>query len=313
MTRRSTILILFAAVVAVAAGTATRTLAGAGASGSGAPSSLSLPFFYDLYTFRGEGGSSRVVAAFAIPAGRLRRESWKSGIRYRFDVSLVVADRARKAVYRTDDSVFISLPDRLEDEHLLHTHLEVEAPPSPTSVQRVILSDATTPGFGQLYRGPFPVPDYSGDELMLSDVALGLPDAAAGWRRGEFTLALLPTNQFPGNTFDVYYEIYNLPAGHQYATELAIERRSRGGGEVGTSVQTRFSGESSATEDGVLAELRRVEVSLDPGPYRLTVRVVDLDTGRTATRSREFRVRGWEGGTMMVPALPWRGGRETQR
>jgi hypothetical protein len=266
----------------------------------------SLPFFYDLYTFRGEEGRSRVVAAFAVPAGRLREEDRGREVRYRFDVTLVLADQARKAVFRTDDSVFVSLPARLTSEHLLHTHLEVEAPPSQTTAQRVILSDATTPGFGQLYHGPFPVPDYSGDDLMLSDIALGLPDADAGWQRGETTLALLPTDQFPGRTFDVYYEIYNLPAGHEYSTELEIERLSGAGGEVGTTVRTRFSGESLAGEDDVLSELRRVEVSLPRGPYRLTVEVVDMVTGRSASRSRDFRVRGWEGGTTRVPALPWR-------
>ena len=34
-------------------------------------------------------------------------------------------------------------------------------------------ADATTPGVGQLYSSPFPIPDYSGDHLMLSDIALG--------------------------------------------------------------------------------------------------------------------------------------------
>ena len=305
MTQRS-VSRLSAALVALVAGAAVAV------SGSPRPAPASLPFFYDLYTFRGDGGGTRVVAAFAIPAGRLQDEEWESGVRYRFDVTLVVSDTARRAVSRADDSVFISLPDPLDGEHLLHTHLEVEAPPSATAAQRVIMSDATTPGFGQLYRGPFPVPDYSGDELMLSDVALGLPDAAAGWRRGDFTLALLPTSQFPGSTFDVYYEIYNLPAGHRYATELSIERLSGGGGEVGTRVRTRFSGESAAAQDDALAELRRVEASLERGRYRLTVRVTDVDTGRTATRIRDFRVRGWEGGTTMVPALPWRGGRRAE-
>lgn len=303
MPRRSKLLLLFAALVLAFGAGGPEYGAARGADSS------SLPFFYDLYTFRGEGGRSQVVAAFAIPAGRLRNEDRDSQILYRFDVSLVVADKARKAVFRTDDSVYISLDDRLRSEHLLHTHLEVEAPPSRSTAQRVILSDATTPGFGQLYYGPFPIPDYSGDDLMLSDVALGLPDAEGGWQRGETTLALLPTNQFPGSTFDVYYEIYNLPAGHEYATELGIERLAGGGGEVGTTVRTRFSGESPAGDDDILGELRRVEVSLPRGPYRLTVRVVDLVTGRTATRTRDFRVRGWDGDTTLVPALPWRAGR----
>ena len=38
------------------------------------------------------------------------------------------------------------------------------------------LTDVTRPGAGQLYHTPFAIPDYSGSELMLSDVAFGLPD-----------------------------------------------------------------------------------------------------------------------------------------
>lgn len=43
-----------------------------------------LPFFYDLYTFRGEHGGTTVVAAFAVPVERLEREREDGEVRYRF-------------------------------------------------------------------------------------------------------------------------------------------------------------------------------------------------------------------------------------
>src|SRR5690606_33383604 len=95
--------------------------------------------------------------------------------------------------------------------------------PSRTTVQRVIMTDAARPGVGQLYDSRFPIPDYSGDTLMISDIALGLPDATTGWTRGETVLALLPTSQFPASAFDVYYELYNMPPGHGYATEISVQ------------------------------------------------------------------------------------------
>jgi hypothetical protein len=266
-----------------------------------------LPFFYDLYTFRGSASATTVVAAFAVPAGRLAMEAVDDGVRYRFDVTLVLADTALRSVSRTDDSVFVALSRPLSGEHLLFTHLEVQASPSHSTVQRVIMSDATTPGIGQLYGTAFPIPDYSGSELMLSDIALGQPDANAGWKRGPATLALLPTSQFPSSAFDVYYEIYNLPYGHAYTTELAVEHAEgsdtvRAGGRH--TVRLRFAGESTARADGTLPELRRVEASLANGRYRITVTITDLVTGRTATRSRTFEVNGWERGTTLVHALP---------
>ena len=143
-----------------------------------------LPFYYDLYTFRGENGHTDVVAAFAVPAGRLQAERARGRARYRFDVTLVLADTALETVIRKDDSVFVEMPSRLDGDHLLYTHIEVAAEPSSTTLHRVIMSDATTPGIGQLYGEPFRIRDYSGDELMLSDVALGHPDNDGGWQRG---------------------------------------------------------------------------------------------------------------------------------
>ena len=37
-----------------------------------------LPFFYDLYTFRGDERTTTVVVAFAVPVLRLERE-WRGG------------------------------------------------------------------------------------------------------------------------------------------------------------------------------------------------------------------------------------------
>ncbi|NIP80043.1 MAG: hypothetical protein GWM90_12785, partial [Gemmatimonadetes bacterium] len=108
-------------------------------------------------------------------AGELRAERARRGIRYRFDVTLVLADTALRTVRRSDDSVFVALPRPLGDRHLLHTQIEVGARPTPHTVQRVIMSEATVPGVGQLYHSLFPIPDYGGSALMLSDIALGRP------------------------------------------------------------------------------------------------------------------------------------------
>jgi hypothetical protein len=141
---------------------------------------------------------------------------------------------------------------------------------------------------------------------MLSDIALGLPDATAGWTRGGATLALLPTSQFPESAFDVYYEIYNLPAEHAYTTDVSVERlRAERDVPVREGpIHLTFTGESTADREGTAHELRRVESSLPNGRYRLTVTVTDGVTGESARRSRLFRVRGWGPGVTLVPALP---------
>ena len=262
-----------------------------------------LPFFYDLYTFRTDGGGTTVVAAVAVPVRRLRAERMDHRVRYRFDLRFVVADTARLTVSSTIDSVFVSVPRALSGQHLLHTYVEVEAAPSVTTVQRVIVTDAARPGRGQLYTTPFAIPDYSGSDLMLSDIALGLPDPKGGWTRRGATLALLPTSEFPESSFDLYYEIYNLPSGTPYETAISIKPLNDSDSDDQT-VRTLFSGESAARADGSVAELRQVQSALPKGRYRLTVSVRDMVSGQTAARTRLIQVRGWRSGTTLVPAMP---------
>lgn len=261
-----------------------------------------LPFYYDIYTFRGSDGMTDVVAAFSVPAGRLESERVARRTRYRFDVSLILTDSARDVVIRTDDSVYVEVRRPLDDDHLLFTHIEVATEPSAVE-QRVIMSDATTPGIGQLYVDALRIRSYAGDTLMLSDIALGQPEQIGGWQRGEVTVALLPTERFPGNEFDVFYEIYNLPRGHAFRTEIAVERMdARGNPLENTRASVRFRGEA-ATTAGALAELRRIQTSLARGKHRITVTVTDLVSGASASRSRLFTVRD-DARASMVPALP---------
>lgn len=269
-----------------------------------------LPFFYDLYTFRGSAGRTTVVASFSVPVENLEREAVSDDVRYRFDVTLVLADTVLRSVSRTDDSVFVSAPHALPGDHLLHTYIEVQAWPSPNTVERVIMSDATTPGIGQLYSAPFHIPDYRGSRLMLSDIVLGQSDSSADWKRGGVTLALLPTSRLPSSSFGVYYEVYNLPSGDRYDTEISVEHVDDSGNPVGDGnvVRTGFSGLAHPRPDGSLPELRTVGASLPQGRYRLTVTVTDGNTGEATTRSRLFQVSGWSRGATLVPALPWRRG-----
>jgi hypothetical protein len=279
----------------------TLLVAAAAASGGSALAFVTapLPFFYDLYTFRGVNGGTAVISSFAVEAGRLATEDADGRDRYRFSLTLVLADTVRRTVSKTHDTVFVDVDRPFPDQHLLYTHVEVTAPPSRNTRHRVIVMDAIKAGVGQLYTEPFPIPDYSGTRLMLSDLVLGRPGAETGWERGGSTLGILPSTRFPPDVFDVYYEIYNLPAGHEYTTEIAIERP----GPDTEPIRLRFSGESGAGPDGLLPELRRVDAQLSQGAHRLTVTVTDLATGEMATRSRSFLVQGSARSATRVHAL----------
>jgi len=300
-------------LMTVAAATVALTAAVPAQSGEGP-----LPFAYDLYTFRGgEGSATRVVASVAVRAGALHRRVEDGSAIYRFDLSFVVSDPVRPNLVRTDDSVFVSVPRSLASAHLIHSFVELEAPPSRMTRQQVIMTDASIPGVGQMYQSAFPVPDYTGDTLMLSDVALGVPDLTGGWGRPGVPLALLPTSEFPGGAFDLYYEIYNLPGDRPYTTEVAIT--GEGGRRAGDDstrapvVRASFEERSPGQEQTTIGALRRVTSTLAPGAYRLTVTVQDEGTGNVVARTRDFTVTGDRTGTTLVPALPRRARTGSQR
>lgn len=268
----------------------------------------SLPFFYDLYTFRGDAGATLVVAAFAVSAGELRTRRIGRNAVYRFDVTLVVADTLVRSVARSADSAYIAASRRFPDRHLLYTHVQVEAPPSVHTVQRVVMTDANKPGIGQLYDTALPIPDYSGTDLMLSDIALGQPDPGGGWDRGDATIGILPVALFPESSFDIYYEVYNLPDLHRYVTEIAVQPVSSEAGppREGVAAALRFRGKADygGEANPTLPELRRISGELEAGRYRITVTVTDEDTGETASRWRLFEVRGSGEGATIVVARP---------
>jgi len=268
------------------------------------PAALPVPFAYDLYTFRGENGRTQIVTSVAVQARRLHREETRAGVQYRFDVRFALADTVRQWTVSTIDSVFVSAPQALPGDHLLHTYIETSAAPAASTVHRVVLTDAARGGAGQLYQAPFPIPDYSGRALMLSDVALGLPGRTEGWKRKGVTIALLPGDLFPASSFEVFYEIYNLSPGSTYETEVAIEPLHTEG-EV---VRTVFTESRPAGSAGAVPVLRTVQSALEEGHYRLTVTVKDLVTGQVARRAREVAVQGWNAGATLAPALPKTGG-----
>jgi hypothetical protein len=298
-----------AAALMVAAGVAAArgVLVPGGAQAVEAGAARPLPFLYDIYTFRGEGGTV-VVASYAVEAGELERESHEGQVRYRFDVSLVLTDTLRRTVLGRHDSVYVDGARPLPADHLLFTAIELQAPPSATVLQRVYMYNATLPGIGQFYTAGVPVPDYGGSDFMLSDIALGQPDAANGWRRGDAVVALLPTRQFPGSAFQVYYEVYNLPRDHDLRTEIAVTEvpgdELEPGPEVEPMARLRFDSEAPSGGRVVLQQMRRVESSLGRGRYRITVTVTDLHSGRVASRSRYFEVHAGRRAATMVPALP---------
>ena len=243
-----------------------------------------IPFHYDLYTFRGPGGSTELVAGIGVPLARIPADDTP------LQLSLALVDTARYTAATAGTAVSVPA-DRPARDALLRASLAVRATPAPAAAYRVSVRDARSAA-GMTYGGTLSVPDYSGRALQLSDIVLAEPDSSGSFVRGPHRLALAPTQVFPGGRFRVFYEVYNLPAGTPYRTEIRIRPARRGVFARlfgrGDPVGLRFEEVAPESVGATHYQLRDVSAPLGAGEYIMHVRI---RTGALAVeRTRRFTV-----------------------
>jgi hypothetical protein len=188
-------------------------------------------------------------------------------------------------------------PGQGAPDDLVLATLALPVVPGTGLAHRLVVRDAADSTTGGMLGRGLDIPDFHGDSLMLSDVVLAEPGATGSFRRGTVSLQLVPTREYRGGAFNVFYEVYNL-AVEPYSTELLIEREGGGIGRAvkrlfgggGPVVRLRFEGVARPEPDSVVREIRAVESELSPGRYRLRVTVTEGGTGRSASRERPFTV-----------------------
>ena len=248
-----------------------------------------LPFWYDLATLAGGEGKSTFVAAVGVPAHFLGADTAEGRTRYVVRATLFVIDTAAGRIEHNSVTRQATSAAPLPRDAILQLAVDLPATPSLTSVYRLRVEDLVG-GAGAVYGGPHPVPNYSPGPLALSDIVLAGTQGAS-WERDGTKLSLVPTAEFPGGKLKTYYEIYNLAPGAPFETEITVEPQNRGGFlGLGGSKAVKVSFKGEAGPDGGSSVLRDVETRLQPGRYRIRVRVKALNGGQAAERVRDFTV-----------------------
>jgi hypothetical protein len=257
-----------------------------------------LPFYYDVYTFQGTSGRTDVTAAVAIPAGSLEPRSINGTLVYSLQLSLIVVDTVTGVVNRRETTHhFRSQKPLAQGEHL-RVHSDLSAPASRSTIHRIVVRDLAREGHGQMYGGGTIVPAYNSQALMISDVVLAEPDRGV-WHRENADLALVPPRQFlEREPLTLFYELYNLPTGVTYSTEITLTpsaessgftRLKRLFGGDGT-IRLSFSSQAALNRAGHVQEIRRVSTELKPGKYNVQIRVTNLANQQVTTAAKEFVV-----------------------
>ncbi|HEX6694555.1 MAG TPA: GWxTD domain-containing protein [Longimicrobiales bacterium] len=257
---------------------------------------VSLPATYDTYTFRNPAGTTDIIVAMGIDAAGMIAGTTPDGARaYSANTSFVVVDTAMRSVFRADTVLRAAADVHAGAGSVLRGEVYLNVKPGPGMVHRASIIDANAPDRGQIYGGPVVVPDYRGQRLMMSDVVLAVPDTAGSFRRGDVSLTTVPWQAFERGAFRIFYELYNMPAGASYTTEVKVE--GIGGGITGAvrdlfgrrpPVSLRFTDQAPA-DGGVIQQVRDAQADLGPGEYKLTVTITD-PAGNRVTRERVLTV-----------------------
>jgi hypothetical protein len=221
-----------------------------------------------LLGLRRSGGSSRVVAAFAIPGAQLTHHQppGASG-RYVYSVRFVLSvldELGERTVLDTLRHFAVATPLR-GDEHLTGM-LELPVISARVDASLLVMQQdgrGTVAALGSL---PLPQPGM----LSLSSLVLGSARTGLRWQSGTTTVPLHPLNAFEaGAAAELYYQLGGLQAGATYQTRIELfpaEAR-----RTDAALALSFSDEASAP----FAEVQRTIGlgALAPGRYRIRVTV----------------------------------------
>lgn len=260
-----------------------------------------MPFYYDVYAFKGDAGRTELTATFAVPGNMVRPTVIDGRTVYPLQASFIVIDTVQRTVERIDSTFRFAAPRRLRSGEHIRFDLELPITPRTGTIHRALVRNSYFAGEGMIYGGALSVPDFGTGELTISEVVLAKAGTEGEWVRGDARLELLPPRQFAEDEpFRVFYEVYNLGDQVGYTTEIEVEP-TEGGGVVGAvkrlfgggapTINLRFDDVASTERYlGGVQELRDLQAQLDPGRYRMRIRVTELTSGRTATREKLFVV-----------------------
>jgi GWxTD domain-containing protein len=266
-------------------------------------------FPYTLSTFDDrEPDRTLVEVNLGIPAGRFHVDDQLDEIRLKTGV-FIFDDDWNTISENIWDKEF-QVPDNFEPEpdeylHLVQQEL-VSVPPGSYNLA-VEVADRNGDSFGS-HHITFAVPDYSGDEFRLGDLALALGtdvETGSAYNRNDITVEPNPLMVFNrSDDLSLYFGVYNLSldgtgrTNYRVTTSVAridtvLERRSAfvrflnnllGRESEGLSISSKYR--------GTIPDEIRVQTfdlsSLMTGLYKIEVTATDLISGVDKSREEGF-------------------------
>jgi hypothetical protein len=152
----------------------------------------------------------------------------------------------------------------------------------------VVLADAAGERGNGVAFDRVPVVGGAGGALRMSDPIVGRVGSGLRWSGRGATVPLNPTGAWQrGEPGELHVEVLGLVPGRQYALAIAL----REGGDAEAPARVVISESLEAGSSTVWVQRVLSFENLEPGDYRLVVRVTDPLTGDTVERERMVPVR----------------------
>ena len=277
-----------------------------------------LRFMYDIVSYKGDANLADVEIAYMVPAEQLETVEDGKGMRTWLESHMVFQDDDYNRVAQTSRRIgpierpLVSVSGKNVGIELHTGMMDMEAPAGSYRAAMQVRDEATR-RIG-IFEQEYTVPGYTGDTLMLSDIKLAVSITPADSTDGPFIRNGLEIVPNPARLYQrtdpvhFYYEIYNLTLDESgrssYQVELEVKNKDRPRNlfwrflkgidrlvrrvDSDQSVLMVFENEGNRPDE---YSFTSIDTGATPtGAYEMTLRVRDLHSGQTATRTKVFVV-----------------------
>ena len=260
-----------------------------------------MPIPHMVVTFRGdeETGATELDMYYALPMGKISK-AWegKKGGKIPVETGYAVLDTNWQTI---DGYTSIKELPYTEEETaaVVDFHRSSVMPDSYLVALHGVPEELSMMGG---YKFGYNVPDYSGSELMMSDLLLAHriePDlmGKSRYSRKGYKIESNPFQRFSRNQIVyIYFEVYNLTYSSDDMSSYEIEyiltdnknnnRRRRRRARPLLTLKVERTNEMRSPVEYAEFDVQQVE----PGDYTMTIRITDTVTGNTTEKSQRFEL-----------------------
>jgi len=251
-----------------------------------------IPIEYALYRLKGPEGKTYVSVVVQIPSDALTSKHIEGETYHSMTLMIIVSNNLGQIVSERSKDFNFKLPGADSDQAVQETHQAQMTLALEPGVQKIhfLVLDNFSGKVGTLHQD-LPVPGFTGEELLASDIILSSKKNLGQEARipEEKTFAEFTQVFRKGEEIDVYIEVYNLSFNPLTGLiDFKVEYTFLQNEKILTRIPSPPAKPTHEKDCRVQSSFRLK--NFKPGEYVLQVWVTDLNSGKEVTRETRFIV-----------------------